>query len=185
MKISMSSVILAVLGLSMAAPTAQEATIDSRSVQDTSDIVSRSESMMIHDLSRRAPKSKKELAALVMKMFKGLKPTPSSAKAPAAKKARDLNSLQERSELIDELIDLVTRKAGDPPPSITVLAQTFLDAVNQSGEDPVKWRVIMLKAGWQFTAQGTTNGWLHMDTQRFYTQAAVEAAVEAETRTIQ
>ncbi|KAJ7589174.1 hypothetical protein C8J56DRAFT_1048803 [Mycena floridula] len=177
MKISISFVVLAILGLSMAAPIAQDATIDSRSVQDASDIVSRSESMMIHDLSRRAPKSKKELAALVMKMFKGLKPTPSSAKAPAAKKARDLNSLQERSELIDELIDLVTRKAGDPPPSIAALAQTLLDAVNESGADQAKWTVLMMKAGWQFTTQGTTNGWVHMETQRFYTQTAVQAEI--------
>ncbi|KAJ7589166.1 hypothetical protein C8J56DRAFT_888768 [Mycena floridula] len=180
MQISISFVVLAILGLSMAAPIAQEATIDSRSVQDVSEIVSRSESMMIHDLSRRAPKSKKELAALVMKMFKGLKPAPSSAKAakaPAAKKARDLNSLQERSELIDELIDLVTRKAGDPPPSITALAQTFIDAANNSGGDQARWQAIMSSAGWQFTQRGNTMGWVHLDTQGFYTQAAVEAEV--------
>ncbi|KAJ7589117.1 hypothetical protein C8J56DRAFT_1048747 [Mycena floridula] len=180
MQISISFVVLAVLGLSMAVPIAQEAIIDSRSVQDASDIVSRSESMMIHDLSRRAPKSKKELAAIVMKMFKGLKPTPSSAKeakAPAAKKARDLSSLQERSELIDELIDLVTRKAGDPPPSITSLAQTLLDAANDSAGDQVRWQAYISRSGWQFTQRGSTMGWVHLDTQGFYTQTAVQAEI--------
>ncbi|KAJ7573266.1 hypothetical protein C8J56DRAFT_1066521 [Mycena floridula] len=167
----------------MAAPIAQDATIASRSIQDASHVMSRSESTMIHDLSRRAavPKSKKELVALVMKMLKSVKPKPSSAKkgskAAAAKKARSLDTSISGVEERSELFDLVTRTAGDPKPSIMALAQTFLDAVKESGEDQAKWTVIMLKAGWQFTTQGNTLGWLHGETQGFYTQAKVAEEV--------